>query len=392
MQENVRLPTPQIGANGKSAGLSFVGLIVHNLGTRRVRTALTALAVAIAVMAVVTLSVLTDSLKSSAAEVLSAGNADFTVAQKSVSDLLNSVVTDTQVAKIASTPGVASAVGVLVATIKLDPAHPLFLEIGITPESLSPFGVHVVAGRAYDATAPDEVMLGWQAADEFGKKVGSSIVMDGNRLRVVGIYSTGQVFADSASMMPLAILQARERKPATVTLTVVRVTKGASIEGVRRAIEQANPNLATVRSATEYGRVDRNLQFLGAAQTGARIIALVIGVIIVMNTMLLSFVERIREFGVLRAIGWSRSRLLGLVLGEAVGISFLGAGLGVVFAFVLTWGLQRFSPLRGILQAQFTAGEFWTALYAAIFIGVLAALYPSARAAMLRPGASLRRE
>jgi len=44
------------------------------------------------------------------------------------------------------------------------------------------------------------------------------------------------------------------------------------------------------------------------------------------------------------------------------------------------------------LQAQFTAGEFWTALYAAIFIGVLAALYPSARAAMLRPGASLRRE
>jgi putative ABC transport system permease protein len=372
--------------------LSFVGLIVHNLGTRRVRTALTALAVAIAVMAVVTLSVLTDSLKSSAAEVLSAGNADFTVAQKSVSDLLNSVVTDTQVAKIASTPGVASAVGVLVATIKLDPAHPLFLEIGITPESLSPFGVHVVAGRAYDATAPDEVMLGWQAADAFGKKVGSSIVMDGIRFRVVGIYSTGQVFADSASMMSLATLQARERKPATVTLTVVRVTKGASIERVRAAIEEANPNLATVRSATEYGRVDRNLQFLGAAQTGSQIIALVIGVIIVMNTMLLSFVERIREFGVLRAIGWSRSRLLGLVLGEAVGISFLGAGLGVGFAFVLTWGLQRFSPLRGILQAQFTAGEFWTALYAAIAIGVLAALYPSARAAMLRPGASLRRE
>jgi putative ABC transport system permease protein len=392
VQENVRLPTPQIGANGKSAGLSFVGLIVHNLGTRRVRTALTALAVAIAVMAVVTLSVLTDSLKSSAAEVLSAGNADFTVAQKSVSDLLNSVVTDTQVAKIASTPGVASAVGVLVATIKLDPAHPLFLEIGITPESLSPFGVHVVAGRAYDATAPDEVMLGWQAADAFGKKVGSSIVMDGIRFRVVGIYSTGQVFADSASMMSLATLQARERKPATVTLTVVRVTKGASIERVRAAIEEANPNLATVRSATEYGRVDRNLQFLGAAQTGSQIIALVIGVIIVMNTMLLSFVERIREFGVLRAIGWSRSRLLGLVLGEAIGISFLGAGLGVGFAFVLTWGLQRFSPLRGILQAQFTAGEFWTALYAAIAIGVLAALYPSARAAMLRPGASLRRE
>jgi putative ABC transport system permease protein len=373
-------------------GMSFVGLIAHNLGTRRVRTILTAFAVAISVMAVVTLGIVTESLKSSAAEVLATGTADFTVAQKSVADVLSSVVTEAQVERIAATPGVMSAVGILVAATKYDNAHPLFLEIGVAPQSLAPFGVRVVSGTAYSATAATDIMLGWQAAEDLGKRVGDTLVLDSKRYQVVGIYSTKQVFADSASMFPLATLQAMERKPATVTLTAVQVVPGIRIDSVRRAIEQRNPNLATVRLASEFGRVDRNLQFLDAAQTGARIISLVIGVIIVMNTMLLSFVERIREFGVLRAIGWSKARLLRLVLGEAVGISVLGAGIGVGFSFALTWALERFSPLRGILQAQFSAGVFWTALYSAISIGVLAALYPSARAALLRPGVALRRE
>lgn len=111
-----------------------------------------------------------------------------------------------------------------------------------------------------------------------------------------------------------------------------------------------------------------------------------------MNTMLLSFIERIREFGLLRAVGWSRRRLLSLVIGEALGISVLGAAVGVAFAFALTYALARFSTLRGLLQPEFSASIFWMALYSAIGIGLIAALYPSARAALLRPGIALRKE
>src|SRR5664279_6287759 len=73
---------------GLHGGMSFIGLILHNLNTRRIRTLLTAFAVAVSVMAVVTLGVVTASLKSSAAEVLSAGTSDFTVAQRGSSDVL----------------------------------------------------------------------------------------------------------------------------------------------------------------------------------------------------------------------------------------------------------------------------------------------------------------
>jgi putative ABC transport system permease protein len=111
-----------------------------------------------------------------------------------------------------------------------------------------------------------------------------------------------------------------------------------------------------------------------------------------MNTMLLSFIERIREFGLLRSVGWTRRRLLVLVIGEALGISLLGAAAGIALSFVLIFGLATFSSLQGILQPEFSSGIFWTALYSAISIGLIAALYPSARAAVLRPGVALRKE
>ena len=385
-------PAPRFSRRDRRRAMSFPGLIVHNLSTRKVRTALTAFAVSISVMAVITLGIVTDSLRASASEVLKTGTADFTVAQKSVADVVSSVVTDAQVAKIARTPGVKSAIGVLVAVTRLDANNPLFLEFGVARASLAGYGVHIVAGRAYRADAPNEIILGWQAAENLHKHVGDVLTVGSSRFNVVGIYSVGQVSGDSGAMLPLVTLQASERKPGTVTLALVRVEPGAGIERVRGEIERANPNLATVRYATEFGQIDRNLEFLGAAQSGARIVALTFGVIIVMNTMLLSFVERIREFGLLRSVGWTRRRLLSLVLGEAIALSVVGAAFGVGLSFAMTLILERLPALRGIFSPQFSAGIFWTALYTAVTIGVVAALYPSVRAAFLRPGVALRRE
>ncbi len=351
------------------------------------------MAVAIAVTAVVTLGVVTASLQKSAANILSLGKADFIVAQKGVSTALSSTVTEDQISRLAATPGVQSAVGVLVSDIRLDATNPLFLQIGVEPQQLPAFGVKVVAGRAYSAHAGNELMLGWQAAQNLGKHVGDRLRVGTLTFTVVGIFSlANEPFANAAAMFPLTTLQANTRKPGLVTLAAVRVVPGTPVATVEHRIEAANPSLATVRLASQFGRIDSNLSYLNAAESGAKIIALVVGVIVVMNTMLLSFVERIREFGVLRAVGWSRARLLSLVMGEALLISLMGAAVGVAVSFGLTAALERFSSLRGLLHAQFSSGVFWTALYTAVAIGLIAALYPSLRAAVLRPGIALRKE
>ena len=91
----------------------------------------------------------------------------------------------------------------------------------------------------------------------------------------------------------------------------------------------------------------------------------------VANAMLLSLVERYREFGVLRAIGWSRRRLIALIFGEAAIIAFIGACLGVVIAFIAVWVLADLPDLAGILKPTFEAWVFGRALVTATAVTAL---------------------
>jgi putative ABC transport system permease protein len=371
--------------------VSFAGLVVHNVWARKMRTALTAVAIAIGVMTVVTLAVVTHSLRDTAVAVLRTGKADFTVAQKGVSDLLYSSIDQGELARIQGYPEVEHAVGALIATTKLG-GNPLFLQIGLPQQDLTPFGVTVIRGVPYAPNATNQIMLGWRAADSLGKNVGDKITIDSNTFTVTGIFSVGQVFGDSGSMLPLTALQANERKPGNVTLAFVQVKKGTNIPAFRKRIERDHPELATVQTQSDFGRVDRNLQLISAADQGATVLALVIGAIIVMNTMLLSFFERTREFGVLRAVGWARTRIIVMVLGEALVISLLGAAAGVGLAFGATRALQQLPDLLGILKPTYTSTEFWRALYVAAGMAFIGGLYPALRAAMLSPLEALRRE
>jgi putative ABC transport system permease protein len=372
--------------------VSFVELVCRNVLARKVRTLLTAAAVSIGITTIVVLGVLTHSLKQTAISVLRTGEADFTVAQEGVSDVLKSSMDDTQIERIRSYPETASAVGVLVAAIELDQEHPFFLELGMPPEELAPFGVQIVEGRAYTATAADEVILGYRAARDFDKSVGDIIDIDGRDFRVVGIFSTGQVFGDSASMLPLVTLQERERKPATVTLAFVQVKEGADMDALRERIEYDMPELATVRTESEFGRIDRNLSLISAANVGVSVLALIIGAVSVMNTMLMSVFERTREFGVLRAIGWSRLRVLALVLSEALLIGLTGAAIGVGAGMIVIQLIGDLPELVGVFQPDYTSDIFARALAIAVGMAFIGAIYPSVRAALLVPLDALRHE
>jgi len=372
--------------------MSFAALIARNVFTRKLRSSLTGFAVAIGIMTVVALGVLTHSLRQTAISVLRTGQADFTVAQKGVSDVLYSALGDSQVATIRSYPGEESVVGVLIAAVKLDANHPFFLELGMPPDQLAPFGVQVLSGTVYDANATDQIMLGYRAADDLHKTVGDPITVDTADFHVVGIYSVGNVFGDSASMLPLTTLQGLERKPGTVTLAFVKVKPGTDIPALRAKIEKDNPALATVRTESDFGRVDRNLSLLSAANVATTILALVIGAIGVMNTTVMSVFERTREFGVLRAVGWTRARLVGLVMGEAVLISLAGAAVGLAMGYVGIRLIQRVPEVVGVLQPDYPVSVFGRALGIAFGMAFIGAIYPAVRAALLEPMDALRHE
>lgn len=372
--------------------MSLFTLILTNLWAKKTRSFGIMSAVALAVMTVVTLVAVSSGLQNSAAEVFELGKSDFTVAQKGVADTLASTVDDFQLHQIQTTPGVQQAIGVLVETQKINANNPLFIEIGIAPSDLRPFGVKVVAGQPYSANATHEVMLGWRAADNFGLHVGSIFDANGTWNRVVGIYSTGISFGDLGAMFPLPTLQAYNRVPGSVTLVFVKVAPGVSIAKVEGEINRAHPELATIRTASQFGRVDQTLVYLQAATTGSTILAILIGAVIVANTLLLSLFERTREFGLLRAIGWRRDRVVLLVVSEGIILAILGSALGVGLSFAASALLEALPQLRGVLHANFTEEAFWRGLYTGLGMAVLGALYPAIRAADLAPLKALSHE
>jgi putative ABC transport system permease protein len=372
--------------------LSFLGLIKSNVAARRLRAALTGGAVAIAVMAVVALGTLTLSLKESATGILHVGNADLTLAQKHVDSLLNSTISMADIAKVAKVPGVQDAIGALVQIDRYDASNPGVIQVGLEPGAQRSFGVVLLKGRSYRATAEHEVMLGYTLAETIHKDVGDELTIDAHTYRVTGLYRTNISFGNATMMFPLPVLQGRYQKAGQVTLGFVKLDPGASKEGIKKVIDQRFPQLAAVASESDYGIVDNTLVLISAANTGGSILAAVIAISGVLNTSLLSFFERIREFGVLRSIGWSRWRILALVIGEAVVVSFVGALVGLFLGWGAVNALQHLSALRGVFHPIYDTAVFVRALLFAFVVAFLGALYPAVRAATLSPLEAMRRE
>jgi putative ABC transport system permease protein len=123
-------------------------------------------------------------------------------------------------------------------------------------------------------------------------------------------------------------------------------------------------------------------------------IALLVGGIVVMNIMLVSVTERIREIGVRKALGARRRDILRQFLVESVILSAVGGILGVVGA--ATFSMALAAILGGMMSADFSAPvRLWAvmlALFVSTAVGLAAGIYPASRAAALDPVTALRSE
>jgi hypothetical protein len=236
-------------------------------------------------------------------------------------------------------------------------------------------------GRAFSPYAEDEVLLGKIAANTLGIKLGDVVEIDLRRFRVVGIYETGNLLEDGGALIPLRMLQKLKNRPAELTVILVRVHEGVSVEDVMARVEREyGGSLITLRSAEEFNRNYQSLSLVRAGSWLISLLALVIGGIGVMNTMIMSVFERTREIGILRAVGWRRRRVLQLILGESLMLGAIAAIVGTL----LGWGAARAVTLlpqvRGLIGPLYTPELFTKALVIALLVGWWAgSIRPTAR-------------
>jgi len=110
----------------------------------------------------------------------------------------------------------------------------------------------------------------------------------------------------------------------------------------------------------------------------------------VLNTMLMAVSERTREIGTLRAVGWSRGRVLGLILAEGTLISSLGGLVGLGAGTLGAEVLIHWAP-RG-LDTLYSPMLFVEGFAIAVALGFAGALYPAWQASRLSPIEALKYE
>jgi putative ABC transport system permease protein len=188
-----------------------------------------------------------------------------------------------------------------------------------------------------------------------------------------------------------------DRQRDRVSLFMVRVQEGADVEALRREIEARIPSVSAISIETAIAQVDERLSYFRqlAAILGA--VSFAVGFLLVTTIVTVSVNERIGEIAVLRAIGVTRARIVRRIATESVGLmlsgGILGLGLGLVTARYLNSILATFPGLPAAIDFfLFEPSDAWEALGLLVIAGVLAGIYPAARAARLPIAATLREE
>ena len=132
---------------------------------------------------------------------------------------------------------------------------------------------------------------------------------------------------------------------------------------------------------------------LGSASAWAiTAIVVVLSFASVLNTMLMSVIERTKELGILRAVGWRRSRVLRMILGESAAISLAGAIVGSVLSWVLVLILSAWPRTTLLVPTTISTAALIPGFAVAIVAGIAGAVYPAIHAASVPPVESLRYE
>jgi putative ABC transport system permease protein len=358
-----------------------VGLILTNLTRRLGRTILTSFGVAVGVATIVALLSLSAGLTKTASGLIHLGGSDLGVFQAGVADPTASLLPMAVVAKLARNPDVAAATPLLliISGVKTSPASVVF---GATPHGFFSQRLVFTAGRPASGS---EVEVGDRLATQLHLTPGDALKVDGRRFAIAGVYHSGILFEDLGAVMPLAVAQQISGRQGEATTVAVELAPGISKTAASNSIHAQLPGTLVIADAGEAARAGANATLV------IIIIALIIGAISVTNTMAMSVLERQGELALLSAMGWAGGRVATLIVGEGIGVSLLGAALGLLIGVL---GSQLVVDAMGVgayVSPSITAWGLGRGLLVGVSIGVLGGLYPAWRVTRMPPLKGLAR-
>jgi len=348
------------------------------------RTASTAAALMIGLALVSLVTIFAASAKASVTKVLDqtiAADYILTGPTNSAQGFSPEVVT-----RLAQQPEVASATGVRINVFKLDgQTQPV---AGVDPAGYAAtVRTDTTDGRLSDLSGGG-VAVREDTARDHGWKVGDSIAMEfpvgGTQSEQIrAVYENNQI--NGPYLLGLAEYE-RHYADQLDIVALVKAKPDVTPDASRAAVDRVVADFPSVqvKDQAEYKQQQsKQINQVLLLFYVLLALAVVIAIIGIINTLALSVLERIRELGLLRAVGMTKRQLRAMIRWESVIIAVLGAVLGLAIGTFFGWTLVRGLNNQGITEFQLPVGTLLGFVAAAALAGVLAAVFPGRRAARI---------
>jgi putative ABC transport system permease protein len=294
-------------------------------------------------------------------------------------------------------PDVQEATKLFMQGMEAGQSHKLMVFMGVDDHfrKLKPW-MTLQRGSWFSSPNAGEALLGYNAASILGLGVGSQLpVGPAHRpVAIQGVFDRTGTQDDGMIFLPLPFAQELFDRQDKLTGVGVRLRSLDRVQSfLAKMFELPSVQAITMTqfrsTVVEFVATSRLLLLLSA------LVASFIGALGVLNVMTMSVTERLREFGLMKAVGASARDLFGLTLLETGCLGLAGALLGTAITALGGWGIESllrrivpFAPAGRLIDLDALA--VGGALVAALLLALAAGLYPAARAARVRPAAILR--
>lgn len=274
----------------------------------------------------------------------------------------------------------------------------------------------VRTGRALEFGSDREIVLGDRIAEKLGLRVGDKVVVMTQALngevgsaafRVRGLFDTGSNAFDGAlGFVTVRAAQDLLAMPGRVSAIALRLQdrslEAQALEDVQRLLQPGGAAAVGWRSLLP--EVDQMIEYVRVVVRLITGIVLAVVAIGIMNTLLMSVMERTRELGIMMALGTRPRAIVALVLLESLVLAAVGIGAGValgvpLIAYFGARGLdlsayakvvESIPGLTGVIRPMFVPAGIAMPVLLLLVLSAAAALYPAWRAARLQPATAIR--
>lgn len=351
--------------------------------------------IAIGIATIVALGLITAGMEDSVQTTFNEGGAEITITNATNVGGSSGLLSMSLIDELKNMTNVSDAVGQL----SVSESNQSFVQsrspvlgttvYGLNASKLNLIGIKNVNGTTYKEGS-FEAIIGSRYADLNNLTVGSNLSFLGHNFKIVGIYETGSMMTDNGVYVSLKTLQNISNTEA-VSSILVKTSEGVNDTLVSKNIKEKFGNLTTLTSEEMSSMFNDVIAILDAASFSISGLAIIVGAIGVINTMVMTVYERTKEIGVLKSIGWKSRKILTMILGETLVLTTLSGIIGSVFGILIAEVGVRLMGTDGF-SLVYTPKTFIIAFGITIIVGIIGGVYPAYKASKLAPTEALRYE